>query len=69
MSQSTVLEAMTSDCWAASGNRISGVPIQGFANGSQDSCMGTARGNSRMNRATFTGNPAFGTQYIYTGEV
>ncbi|KAK4360520.1 hypothetical protein RND71_019472 [Anisodus tanguticus] len=68
ISQSTGLEAITTDCRVAPGNMTCGGPVQGFPNVSQGSSMVTARGRSSTNHCPSTGNPLSESQCIYSGE-
>nr|XP_010317233.1 zinc finger CCCH domain-containing protein 44 isoform X2 [Solanum lycopersicum] len=68
ISQSTELEAITTDCCAAPGNMTYCGPVQGFTNVNQGSSMGTACGYSNTNDSPFTGNTLSESQCIYSGE-
>ncbi|KAJ8550116.1 hypothetical protein K7X08_033823 [Anisodus acutangulus] len=68
ISQSTGLEAITTDCRVAPGNMTCGGPVQGFPNVSLGSSMVTARGRSSTNHCPSTGNPLSESQCIYSGE-
>ncbi|CAN4123531.1 unnamed protein product [Withania somnifera] len=57
ISQSTELEAITTDCRAAPGNTICSGPVQGFTNVNHESSMVNSWGRSNMNCFPFTGNP------------